>query len=245
MKKYQNKKWLEDKYVKEKFSIRQIAEICNITYESMRKWMIKFNIPRRYINEAVHLAKVNHCKLSQEAIEWINGELLGDGSLNCRSLYSARFDYSSKYEEYIQYVSDILKSFGIKQSGKIRKFKNNYKYISYSYEELLPIYKQWYPNNKKIVPKDIELTSLTCRQWYIGDGYLKHPQKGTQYIRLSTDGFPQKDVSWLVKELSKIGFKATRQPSSNRIVISVFSTKKFLNYIGNCPVKCYQYKWAY
>lgn len=44
---------------------------------------------------------------------------------------------------------------------------------------------------------------------------------------------------------NNINIKAKQQPSSNTINISVHSVKGFLKYIGNCPVKCYQYKWAY
>ncbi|GAJ16965.1 unnamed protein product, partial [marine sediment metagenome] len=38
------------------------------------------------------------------------------------------------------------------------------------------------------------------------------------------------------------GFQCTRE-SDNKIHISTKSTKDFLNYIGPCPVKCYEYKW--
>lgn len=192
--------------------------------------------------------KTNHCKLNQKAIEFIDGELLGDGCLYlCR--YSAGFVYSLKYEEHTNYISNILNSFGIKQSGKIRKYKdkryNNitYNYNSKSYAELLPLRQKWYPNSKKIIPKDIKLTSLTCKQWYIDDGSLIIVKNKNPYIRFSTCGFPISDVKWLVKQLNKLGFKATRRPSDNTIRISTISTQNFLDYIGHCPVKCYQYKW--
>jgi len=110
---------------------------------------------------------------------------------------------------------------------------------------LLPIYKQWYPNGKKIVPKNIELTPLTCRQWYIGDGSLGYEKNGKAHITLYTIGFIVSDVEWLKKQLIKLGFKATRQPSNNSIGISVSSVKDFLEYIGDCPVEHYQYKWNY
>jgi len=198
-----------------------------------------------------HLQQANHCNLSQEAIKWINGELLGDGCLFSESQYSAKFSYSSKYSEYIQYIANTLKSFGIEQMGKINQYhhkKSNcyiYNYQSRYYSELLFIRKQWYPEGKKIVPKDIKLTPLTVRQWYIGDGYLGHLKKGRPNILLCTYGFSISGVEWLVKQLIKLGFKATRQSISNTIYISTHSTKDFLDYIKNCPVECYKYKWAY
>ena len=193
--------------------------------------------------------KHNHCNLSQEAIEWINGELLGDGSLNSRNPCSARFMYASKYLEYIQYVENTLKSFGIR-GGRTRKHVNkkrkntSYRYASLRYSELYSIWRRWYPRIKKIVPRNIKLTPLVCRQWFIGDGSLLS-NTSRSCIRLSTCGFTILDVKWLVSQLTKLGFKTTIQPSKNEIYIFAQSTKEFLKYLSLCPVKCYKYKWNY
>jgi predicted DNA-binding transcriptional regulator AlpA len=250
IKQYRNKKWLENKYSEEILSIFRISKLCKVANETIYKWMKRHNIPRRSLSEAIHLGKANHCKLSQEAIEWISGELLGDGNLRSQSYYSAQFAYSSQYPEYVNYISDTLNSFGIKRSGKIRrrinKDKENftYTYSSLCYVELLPMYKRWYPKNKKVIPKYLRLTPLTCRQHYIGDGCLSYRKNGRPYIILCTDGFPISNVEWLVKQINKIGFKATKM-RRNRIRISAYSTENFLNYMGKCPVKCYQYKFSY
>ncbi|GAH48227.1 unnamed protein product, partial [marine sediment metagenome] len=111
-------------------------------------------------------------------------------------------------------------------------------------EELLSIWKKWYPNRKKIVPRDIKLTPLTVRQWYIGDGCLVPHNSGRSHIILCTEGFPIADVKWLADKLINLGFKAT-QYVSNISHISVYSTEDFLNYLGPCPVKDYKYKWNY
>ena len=113
---YRSKEWLINKYINEKLSTRTIQKICNVSNSTICKWLIKYSIPLRTINESVHLSKANHCDLSIEAIHWLYGEPLGDGCLQSISPYSARFQYASKYKEYIQYVSNTLKSFGIKQS---------------------------------------------------------------------------------------------------------------------------------
>jgi len=248
---YRNKNWLEDKYVGEKLTIARIGELCDLSYTVIWKWLNRLKIPIRSRGEAQHLSRGNNCNLSIEAIHWLYGELLGDGCLEACSPYSARVHYASKYKEYAQYVSDKLKFFGIKRSGKIYKQyikKDNcyiYSYNSLSYAELLTIRKKWYPDGKKIVPRDIVLTPLVCRQWYIGDGCLTHPKNARPSIILSTDCFLQKDVNWLIKQLINLGFKATRQKSNNRLRISSYSTKYFIDYIGRCPVECYKYKWDY
>ena len=190
------------------------------------------------------------CNLSKEAIDWTNGEFLGDGYMRRFITETASFQYTSKYNEYIKYVSDKLESFGIKRSGRIykeyhKKYNcHTYHYESNRYVELLPLYKKWYPKGKKIVPEDIILKPITLRQWYIGDGQLEIRKKHRPRIKLATDGFTIPDVNWLVEQLNDLNFISTRQPSTNRIYISPRSIKKFLNYIGKCPVECYQYKWG-
>ena len=251
IKEYRDKEWLEQKYIKEKLSSRKVARLCNIHYSTVFYQLKKNNINCRTNGEGIHLAQTKCCNLTPKAIEWINGELLGDGNLSKRSNYSARFRYASKYKEYANYVSDTLKSFKIEQSGKIKKAigleYNNicYRYSSLTYPELLPIYKKWYPKDKKIVPKDIELTPLVCRQWYIGDGNLRLPKEGKNpHVRLATYGFIPSDVEWLVEKLTELGFK-TNRTKDNIIYISTHSTKDFLDYTGKCPVECYQYKFDY
>ena len=246
---YRNREWLEGKYIKEKLSQDKIAKLCNVNQNTIWKWLHKYNIPTRSISEGNHLRQANHCNLSIKAIEWINGELLGDGSVQLVSKYSARFTYGSKYLEYIEYVRDTLKSFGIKQAGKICKQINkrqgnvSYHYYSCGYPELLIIRKQWYPEGKKIIPRDIKITPITVRQHYIGDGNIYCPKTGNPSIRLCTYGFTVMDVEYYMGKLVELGIKATRN-IQNAINISAYSVKDFLKYIGDCPVECYQYKWG-
>jgi hypothetical protein len=71
---YKNKKWLEEKYLKEKLSTYQIGKLCGILGQSITSWLIKYNIPRRTLYK-----NANHCNLSQEDIEGIRTELLNLG----------------------------------------------------------------------------------------------------------------------------------------------------------------------
>ena len=249
-----DKDWLKEKYINQKMNTLQIAKICDVSQPTIWNRLKKFHIPIRSQGESHHLKNGNHCNLTNESRQLIDGELLGDGCLFSRNAYSANFKYGSKYEEYINYISNALKSFGIKQVGHIHKVihpkMNNcivYHYNSCCYPELLPIRKHWYPNGKKIVPKDIKLTPLVCRQWYIGDGCLhkRYYRKGNPYIIFATCGFPIENVEFLANKLNKLGFKTTRQLSNNTIGISSHSVKDFLNYIGPSPVECYSYKWNY
>jgi hypothetical protein len=248
---YHNKEWLEQKYLEEKLNTVELGEMCNVNNTTIGRRLKKYNIPIRSNQEAHSLVSSNHCNLSQKAIEWINGELLGDGCLFIQTQSSAKFQYGSKHKEYIKYISKTLDSFGMKQSGKLyerfdKKYRSySYYYQSHYYKELLELYRQWYPNGKKVIPEDIVLTPTTLRQHYIGDGSLIHTKDNKPNIKLYTNGFSISGVEWLVRQLLNLFFKATRQKAMNVIYISNCSVKKFLNYIGKCPVKCYQYKWDY
>ena len=248
---YCNKKWLEEKYLIEKLSTSQIAKLCNCGQSTIYSWIKKHKIKFRSCSESAHLAETNHCNLSNIARQWIDGELLGDGCLQSQSKYSALFSYSSKYMEYINYVSKTLNSFGIKQAGKIYTLHNKewdcytYQYRSLSYVELLSIKNRWYPEpkKKKIIPRDLKITPLLLRQEYIGDGSLNNNGHRNKSIGLCTNGFPVSDVRWLAKQLENLGFKSSVRKSSNTIGISTESTRDFINYIGKCPIECYEYKW--
>jgi len=252
---YKNKKWLKKKYIDEGLTTIEIGKFFGVGDGCIGRNLRRLNINSRSRSEAAHLPVANHCNLSQEAIEWINGELLGDGSIQSISPYSAYFAYSSKHLEYIKYVKDTLKSFGINGGNIIKRYHTkektgfakqdyySYFYRSYCYVELFSFRKKWYPNGIKIIPKDLILTPLTLRQHYIGDGSLCHPKNGRPYAWLYTNGFSITDVEWLVNQLNKIGFRTTRQPAVNSIRIFAISIEDFLDYIGDCPIQCYRYKW--
>jgi very-short-patch-repair endonuclease len=52
-----NKEELEDLYINKKMSIRQIAKLYSVRYNSIQYWLIKFNIPIRSLSEADKLVK--------------------------------------------------------------------------------------------------------------------------------------------------------------------------------------------
>ena len=244
---HHNKDWLYQKYITEKMSLTNIAAIQGVSTSTIWKWIHRFNIPVRTISESKHIQSANHFVITDKFIEWIDGELLGDGCLYSRSAYSACVVYSSKYLEYIDYVSGLLDNFGIEQLGYIVKNETVYNSIGYQYKskyyvELKKLYSRWYPSGKKAVPRDLKLAPVTLRQWYIGDGSIGTHGGNTRAIRLATCSFDDSDIFFLISLLEDIGIVATKH-AENRIYISTKSVDKFLEYIGECPVYCYQYKW--
>ena len=232
-------------YHDNKMTCKQIGDFCGASRAVVDVWLKNSGIEHRSNSEARHLRMATSCDLSGDLLEWINGELLGDGCVSItRSRFCGYFCYASKFREYINYVSEFLSQRGIKQRSYIRvrydKGKPYYHYLSKNYPELLELRRRWYPEGAKIVPKDIQLTSLTCRQWYIGDGSCNSSRRD---LRLHSQGFPIEDVEFLVDKLKNIGFKCSRLKNSNDIYIWSKSINDFIDYIGECPVDCYRYKW--
>jgi len=91
---------------------------------------------------------------------------------------------------------------------------------------------------RKVVPEDIDLTPITCRQWFIGDGSNSYGS-----ISFSTCGFLLKDVKLLQLKLKNLGFESSLDEKNRVVRMNVDSTRNFLHYIGPCPVPCYNYKW--
>jgi len=250
------KEWLEQEYLMKKKNTIRIAKECGVNPAAVSYYLKRFGIPTRSASEAQSLVKSNHVLLTKEALEFLYGELLGDGHLGRKSKVAANYAHTSQYREYIRWLSEKLISYGIEQSGQINMtFNNNFRYGSKSYIEIKDLHNQWYRKARadekfstgrqkrwiKILPEGLQLTPLICKQWYIGDGSLVFDSIGGA-ISLNCESFEIAETNYLVAQLNKLGFIAKRR-KDNGIRCYSSSTKDFLSYIGPCPIKCYDYKW--
>lgn len=253
---YQDRDWLWEQYIVREGSPTVLAKEAKCNSTTIYRWLRKTGIPVRGYSEGGFLARKNSLIITPNLPEFLKGELLGDGGLTMPGRYSASYLHSSKYEELLTWLSAQFAKKGIEQVGRIRRYIDKrtgvpfYCYQSRYYPELVPFYKAWYSerNGKMIkttVPQGLKLTPIMARQWYLGDGCLSHRDYGRPHINLATCNFDVPSVEYLIGELSELGFKATRMLSDNTINISVYSTKEFLEWIGPCPVSCYNYKWKY
>lgn len=249
MKKYQDREWLYEHYIILQESTYVMARKAGCGHRTILRWLHKFNIPTRARGEAIFLANRNYLDLSNELSDLLEGELLGDGFIGMYSSCSARYAHSSKHEEYLIWLSKTFAGLGLEQVGKINKRWHKksktfgYHYTTRYYPELVPLRQRFYPEGEKIVPKDLILTPIMARQWYIGDGRLSVSAERCSQISFSTCAFDKASIDYLLKELRDKGFKVSHWPSSNKIGMSVKSIMDFLDWIGPCPIDCYQYKW--
>lgn len=187
--------------------------------------------------------------------EIVDGELLGDGCITKSNRGHFIFSLTCGNKGYAEYLHSVmaplLNSKSKVHSGITKPHSINGKYISprphyclrYSHKVFDYFYDRWYLP-KKNVPSDIELTPEICLHWYLGDGSISANR--TLQLNLSTDGFSQKDVIFLLNELKLKGLQPTMSNDRNIYYVLHFFGKhalEFLKYIGTCPVESLSYRW--
>ena len=230
----------------------EIADRFGVVRTTVVGWFRRYGIKGRDPSERKQ-KYVAHVDLSEKAIDFLTGSVLGDGYLE-RFPSSARLAIGSKHREYAVWRKDRLSHFGVKSGAiskqtQIREGTLNTAYFvrSNRYAELKTIADRFYSEQRgKVVPRDIELPPITVLVWYLDDGMLWHQTRCSDQIQLCTDAFPTDDVQFLVSKFADLGFSARYYASRNRIRINVTSALDFLEYIGPCPedlIGCFGYKW--
>jgi len=251
---YRGKRPSKDELQKmsETMSRAEIAKKFGVHYNTASNWFGQYGLPIRDTHKA-H----NHVDLSEEALEFLDGTMLGDSSIE-RFGSSGRIRLSSKYEKYAAWYGRQLTGFGIAQSGKIYSNETTlliggqentyvgYRYTSKKYDDLKEYADRFYPDGaKKLVPRNIRITPLSLKMWYIDDGTLAPFGRSSQIV-FCTDSFLKEDVGFLVDKLHDIGFSVKYYACRNRVRMNSSSVQDFLDYIGKptgVVEDCYGYKW--
>ena len=258
---------LEGMYIKDQLSTTEIENKFKAIYDVEASYNViylllkDFNIPIRSISDSVSLASrtldYSEDLLGKHPVmlEVMDGLLISDGSI-CSSKNEQkyhRFSISSSQKEFIDYCREYLGYLNPSETAKRASLgyarNKGYEKSRYSfYTSFHPcITKQrvrWYREGKKIVPKDIKITPLMLKMWYYGDGSIvNNKETNTCMIRLSTDGFAEEDVDFLVGSLeTQTGIKSVN--ADNRIRIKSESIATFFNYMGRkSDIDCYSYKF--
>jgi len=178
-------------------------------------------------------------------IELLDGILMSDGNLTipgqCRY---PRYQQTCKEPTFLQWVSSWLPTesriTGPHPSGKYQYWllstRTNAVYTS--------IYQHWYPQGKKRLPLDLQITPELLLTEYLGDGFLSaDAEKQLQHLEFGTYGFDEQSVNELLPKLRQKGLDFRRLPN-NALYLRGSQVKLFLEYIGLCPVPALSYKWS-
>lgn len=252
------KEWLQEEYVNKGRSLRSLAKEAEVADATVLRHMRLHEVPTRSKSDAQYVyakQKNGELDLTQEAMEFLAGHIMGDGNLT-NTGRSSYFTLSSKYPEYTQYVKDQLESFGFKcseiynNSHTNRVSVNGYKskpiytVRTRAYSELEELRKKWYPDGKKKWPADLKISPILMREYFMDDGSKGHTPTGRRsiYCTFSLPSRSQEEAMMIVSQLEEAGIKATYRKSDS-VAVSVYSTLDFYKYMGDCPCSAMAYKW--
>lgn len=254
---------LQDSYIGKQMSTREISNESETLFgffvapSGIYSAIKRMGIECRSISDGISLANATldpSCShLSEKTIEWIDGFLLGDGSIGLvnKNQQSFRFTMGSVKEQWTKYAMDGLYSYHPsmpKQSGKVSKKNPNICWLSNSltHPDIRQQRSRWYPKNNKCVPKDVRITPTSVMLWYLGDGSIcSDIESNYSAVRLATCSFSVEDIEdILIPKLFSNGIESARDKSKNDIRIRTSSIGTFFDFIGHTsPIQCYDYKF--
>lgn len=142
------------------------------------------------------------------------GKMLGDGSLSNNSV---QFSHKVENNDYLEYTLNSLGFLkGKKQTDTISGYGTAMvRGRSKSNKAIELLFKNWFKNNKKIVP-NIKLSPISLAFWYMDDGSLCHTTTQQDRALFATCGFDEKSVDNLIKALDELGLKGIKFLSDNK-----------------------------
>jgi hypothetical protein len=166
---YHDEEWLREKYVVEGLSGNEIGKLCDVTPDTIYKWLDKHDIERRGRNER----RKNWVDPSNALIESLEGGLLGDGYMGQpNDGGGAYYQEADSTRQYLEWLQNHYESHGVDGwIGRTNGF-TNWRYTSNKYMDLVPIWERWYGTGEKKIPDNFEITPTKMLLWYVGDGWL-------------------------------------------------------------------------
>lgn len=201
----------------------------------------------------------NSIPLSDLALRLITGHILGDGCLSLITppLINSNFSLVQcmAHEDVILWTQQLLSHENVPTKVYERTDGALFLYTPHapSFTHLRHL---WYPQGKKIVPTNLELSPLAMLAWYLGDGSL-HKRAG---VVLHTEGFEFHDVFNLSDYLNttfnlranvKERFYSVNSWAKNREIPKPYlyipksngNLQRFFDIVGPCPTPCMRHKW--
>ncbi len=126
---------------------------------------------------------------------------------------------------------------------KWRKSNGNreaYRFATRSLPILTPFYDQFFPEKKKVIPKDLKLNPLSLAVWFMDDG-----SKSRSSIYLNTQQFTKNEQCQLINILKRdfnIDSTLNKDKVYFRIRIRTGSIQKFINLVQQFVLEEFKYK---
>lgn len=240
--KYHDADYLREKYWGEGLDSSDIAEECDVSPDTILKWLKKTGVGTRERNEA----RRNWIEPGDDLIELLEGGLLGDGYLGVGSDGGgAYYQETDINKQYVSWLKQIFENVGL--DGRIDKTHGNrenstWRFTSVKVMDLRELWMKWYPNGDKHVPQGFEISPTNMLLFYLGDGFLSESH-GEPVVGIS-DRKMLDGMQRIAKQLSDNGITASQFSQGVRIWKE--SHREFFEYLSESPYdppECYDYKF--
>ena len=178
-------------------------------------------------------------------IELLDGILMSDGNLTIPGqCHYPRYQQTCKEPTFLEWVRSWLPT-DSRISGPHPSGKYQYWLLSSRTNAIYaPAFQHWYPEGKKRLPADLQISPELLLTEYLGDGFLlADAQKKLQHLELGTYGFEEQSVIGLLPKLKQQKLDFRRLPN-NALSLRGSQVINFLRYVGPCPVLALSYKWS-
>lgn len=191
---------------------------------------------------------INGCILSDAYLRKTD-----DGQNSCFEL-----EQSEKNEGLINFLVKYFKDLGIETGvyrylhKKIREQdepKWGIRIFTYRSKFWTLMRKRWYPEEYKVIPKDLIITPKTMALIFMGDGnsQWRNSKKTNVIVTLHTQGFDDDSVNLLIKKLNDFGLKRVyleKKPNGGNAIRfeRTEDVKKFMNLVEPFILSCFNYK---
>ena len=233
-------------------SLMQLSNKYNYNIATIRYFLLRNDIPVKNVKDSVKkFHKQSTLILDNFFMQNFIGWILGDGGLRiCKRSTNPYFTYTDLKRDHIDYVSSILYKYNIKHYIGQHQQSSCYYIQSESRPEFHEIYNLFYGyeglnenNQKRKILPDIILTPIILRNWYIGDGCSSKQSnsfnhKGAIVCKYKND--------FILKQLNDLFNNVKCYCGKSGCYQYHFNNKnliKLLDYIGECPIEGYKYKW--
>jgi hypothetical protein len=177
----------------------------------------------------------------------LDGLLLGDASIpGDQGLL--HFSQRSDRREYVEYVAQQLSISLDRVRDRERKPDSRTGHVSRCSELRTlsaPVFHElrarWYPEGRKVVPRDLRISPECVLNWFLCDGSCSETRGGAQLV-LCTDAFSKTELGFLRDQLFEVGIDS--RECDRRLRVRQKSIAAFYDYVGPCPVSCFAYKWV-
>jgi hypothetical protein len=185
--------------------------------------------------------------------EIIIGNILGDGyiCLNKYGTSNLEIKQAERKKEYVFWLYGQLRNL-CKSSPRQRRDNLQWYFRTRYTQEFTDLHKIFYPNSKKIVPKNISdllISPLSLAIWYMDDGTLDYRPKDHFAFSLTTHSFSVRDTYYLVRALKKnFGIESTvfnnliRGKRYSRLYIGSKGREKFFHLVRPYILNCFKHK---